>query len=271
MKRIVLLWFFWVLSAESGELTISVEPTYPAEQLELIFKPLSQLLKAETGHTLKLVPSMNYYFYWKDAVTDRPDLTFDAPHVASYRITKNGYKPLVKTVEPTIFHLIVDQGSAKDIKHKDDLITKRIATLQHPSMASILYEKWYGHSIVVPNKIIANYAWSDGIDLIFDGEADATIVPEWLLSLYPNFKSIKQSEAMLGMSILASPGLSDELTNKLKKVFLHMRYNNNAYESLVELNTNYFIDADSQEYQGLMDQIPESYIKSANSYLAGQH
>ncbi len=64
---------------------------------------------------------------------------------------------------------------------------------------------------------------------------------------------------------------SGELTHKLQQLLLHMRYNDAAYQALVELNTAFFVVADKQDYHGLMDHIPESYLKSANGYLAGKN
>ena len=271
MKIMALLSLLMVAAVTQAKvLTIAVEPTYPSEQLKEIFKPLGEWLKSEVGYDLKVVTSQNYYFYWKNAVNKRPDLTFDAPHIASYRMQENGYRPLVATKEPTIFHLVMDQDKYPQKISDIDLISKRIATVQHPSIASILYEKWFAGSVVMPSKILANYSWVDGVNSIFDGQADATIIPGWLLSLYPNFKSVKQSKPLAGMTILASPTLSDELVEKIRIALLNMKNNDSAYDALVELNTEYFIDASQTAYSGLVELFPDSYLSAAKMHLADQ-
>ena len=65
-------------------LTLAIEPTYPQSQLQTVFQPLCAWVKEKTGYELRLVSSQNYYYYWKDTHHKKPDLSFDAPHVASH-------------------------------------------------------------------------------------------------------------------------------------------------------------------------------------------
>ncbi|WP_395377392.1 phosphate/phosphite/phosphonate ABC transporter substrate-binding protein [Marinicella sp. W31] len=258
-------------SVSSRTFTIAIEPNYPNQQLEQMIKPLSDWLKSQTGHDLKLVPAENYYLYWKDTVLEQPDLTLDSPHITSYRIQERNYKPLVRTAEATYYHLVVDY----DLHQSDPYLVenmpgKRIATLQHPSMASILYEKWYGGSAIMPAKILARYSFQDGIDLIFDAEADATIIPEKMLALYPNFVSVKKSEAVLGLTLSVAPHINDNTALAIQQALLNAKDDSNAYEALVEWNTSHFVEAQEAEYVDLVSLIPRSYMDSAREAFAAK-
>ena len=251
--------------------TIAIEPTYPSVQLEQMVQPLSDWLESKTGHNLKLVPSRNYYDYWKNTVVEEPDLTLDSQHITSYRIQEKNYKPLVRTAEPSYYHLVVDyETHQNDPNLIENMPGKRIATLQHPSMASILYEQWYGKSAIMPAKILSRYSFQDGIDLIFDAEADATIIPEKLLSLYPNFVSIKKSKALMGLTLSVAPHINDNTALALQQVLLSMKDDDNAYDALVEWNTSHFIEANEAEYVDFVSLIPKSYIDSASGAFASK-
>lgn len=253
---------------DGRKLTIAVEPTYSVTQLEQMLKPLSEWVKKNTTHELKLVPYTSYINYWDSIHQQKPDLALDPSHIASHRINQQNYQALVRTVEPAVLHLIVDQQQTKDIERIEDfLLSKKIAALHHPSMASILYERWFGGSIIMPDKVPVHYSYSEGIDMIFDAQAGATIVPEWLLNLYPNFKSIKQSKPELGLTLLASPGLDAETVREIKNAFIAMKGQRDAYEALVEWNTKYFVEAKNEEYKGLSHVIPTDDLTTALMYL----
>jgi len=258
-------------NASSRTFTIAVEPTYPNEQLEQMIKPLSNWLKSKTGHELKLVQSENYYLYWKDAVLEQPDLTLESPHIAAYRNHENDYRPLVRTAEPTYYHMVVDYALFDNDPYiQETIIGKKIATLQHPSMASILYEEWFSGSAIMPPKVLARYSFQDGIDLIFDGQAEATILPEKLLSLYPNFVSVKKSKPFLGLTLSVAPHINDNTAMAIQEVLLSMKDDSNAYDALVEWNTSHFVRADATEYANMDNMIPKSYMEAAREIIASK-
>jgi hypothetical protein len=252
---ISLIWAF--NGAHAYELTIATGPNFPREQLDQVFEPLSQQIKAATGYQLKVVSSMNYYFYWKDATRKRPDLSFDDPHVAAYRIKHLGYIPLVKSNEPTIYHLIMGKDRAHNESALDELNTQKLITMQHPSIASILFEDWFAASVVLPTRLIAGYAWSDCLDSLQSGKSQAAIVPHWLLNGQSEYVSVKQSVPYLGTSILAAPDLDPDLLGAIKSALLTIDKGN---ESLHSLNTEKFVAVDPSEYSAYIDLIPRQYL-----------
>ena len=267
----ILTGLFFSANLYSRTFTIAVEPTYTNDQLEQMLKPLSQWLKAKTGHDLELVPAENYYLYWKDTVLEQPDLTLDPPHIAAYRIQQNHYKPLIRMAEPTYYHLVVDAAAFEGDNHvKDTLRGKKISTLQHPSMASILYEQWYDDSVIMPQKVLARRSFQDGVDLIFDQQADATIIPEKLLSLYPNFVSVQKSEPFLGLTLSVAPHIQTNSAYALQQVLLEMHNDPDAYEALVEWNTSHFVEAQEAEYVDMVSLIPSNYMEAAKEILASK-
>ena len=104
-----------------------------------------------------------------------------------------------------VFHLVTDTDTeAPELGY---FVDKTIATVQKPSMASIFYEQWFEQTEVKPRKAFAQAGWTDAIQAMEADRAHAAIVPDWLLQDNPHLVSVKQSQSLPGMSILASPDL----------------------------------------------------------------
>ena len=237
-------------------LTLAIEPTYPQSQLQTVFQPLCAWVKEKTGYELRLVSSQNYYYYWKDTHHKKPDLSFDAPHVAAHRIDVHGYQPLVKAAHPMVFHLVTDtETEAPELGY---FVDKTIATVQKPSMASIFYEQWFEQTEVKPRKAFAQAGWTDAILAMEADRAHAAIVPDWLLQDNPHLVSVKQSQSLPGMSILASPDLDPAVAQHIGQALQNLR--NTAPELLQQMNIDSFVPAYAEEFEGLSELIPQEFL-----------
>ena len=84
----------------AAQYTFAVEPAYPAEQTQAIYKPLLSYLSKATGEQFTLVTSKNYHFYWRDIrAGSSSDFAYDEAHLADYRISHSQYVPLVQATE----------------------------------------------------------------------------------------------------------------------------------------------------------------------------
>ncbi len=237
--------------------TLVIEPSYPINQAKEIYQPFRSWLSKETGYDLELIIDKNYYTYWYQAQKDDlPDFTLDAPHIASYRMNFKNYTALATTIEPLSFHLISLQEPAKDESVQDFMVSKKIVMLPSPSLATIYFKQWFTDLFEAPMKDISALSWQECVEIVFDGGAQAAIVPNWMYNLYPNFSSLIESKKTPGVTFTASPNVPKEVVDKFHSVLLSMKDKDSAYDVLVELNTEGFKQPNPSDFQELTDLLP---------------
>ncbi len=261
-------------SAQAKTYTIVVEPIYPTYQSKAVYEPLENWLSEKTGYDIEIIIDINYGFYWKNANGTRmPDFSLDASHVASYRQNVKGYKPLVTTQESVSFHLISLDVPKENQTINEFFIGKKIAMLPKPSYATKFFTVWFPDLFSSPSKDITALSWQDTIDSIFDGVADAAIVPDWVLELYPSFNSLLVSQELPGPTFMSSPNVPADVAQEFKSALLALKEEqNNSYEVLVELNTKGFKEVEENQFADLSDMLPtrQNYIKYKEQRLLAQ-
>jgi len=243
--------------AQAAKYTLVIEPTFPVEQGKQVYEPLRLWLNKKTGHNIQLIIDSNYYFYWRNANGSRaPDFTFDAPHVASFRAQQKGYTAIASTIEPLSYHLISLDEPKEGETVQDFMVNKRIVMLPSPSLASVYFNEWFTDLFAAPKKDVTALSWQESVEIVFDGSAQAAIVPNWMYNLYPNFASLIQSENIPGSTFMASPNVPAEVVEVFKSALLSLTDDDAAYEVLVELNTDGFKQPNIDEYQDLIKLLP---------------
>ncbi|WP_395373771.1 PhnD/SsuA/transferrin family substrate-binding protein [Marinicella sp. W31] len=245
-----------VSCALSRDLTLLVEPTYSSAEIEGYVESINTQLQASIGYEIRVVKPKNYYYYWRDLSRNQTDLVLESPHIAAYRIHQLGYKPVVRKTTPLAFHLAVHKDDYSTFSNADVLKSKRIATLPHPSLPSILFENWYTNSVVQPRKILADQSWHDGIEIIESGKAEATIIPDEFMASHSDFISIKKSDDFLGLSLLSSPTLAPDLVRQIKEALLAPNHTNPDQAILYE-------EAQLTDYLDYLSMIPQKYLEVA--------
>ncbi len=244
------------VTATGKSLTLEIVSTYPPEKAQRVYEPLRKWLSEKTGYEITLSLPKNYYFYWRNAQRTMPDLTLDDPHVASWRIKEKGYEPLARKEENITYHLITEQEPAKDQKLNAFMVGKKVIVLPSPSLSSIYFDRWFTDLFQQPVKAASALSWRDAVEQIFDGEAQAAIIPDSTYRLYPNFFSLKHSQSLPGRVFLASPALNLATTNKIRKALLDMGGDNAGYSALVELNSQNLVPASKSDYADLYRLLP---------------
>jgi len=237
--------------------TLVIEPTYPVEQGKEVYEPFRVWLSKKTGHSIEIVIDNNYYFYWRSANGSRlPDFTFDAPHVAAFRAQKKGYKAIATTIEKLSYHLISLDEPKKGESVQDFLVSKKIIMLPSPSLATVYFNQWFTDLFATPTKDVTALSWQETIEIVFDGSADAAIVPDWMFNLYPNFASLIESKKIPGNTFMASPNVPEDVVQDFQNALLSLIDDESAYDVLVELNTEGFEKADISQYKELVKFLP---------------
>ena len=235
--------------AFAAEYRFSAEPFYSPEAAKDIYKPLLDYLSRETGETFVLVAPANYGAYWRSLVQGAAiDFSFDEAHFADYRITRMHFEPLVRTAETTSYTLLANLDYQD--KGPESLKDKSIATMPAPSLGYALLTQFYPNPIEQPRFLSAARSWRDGVQIVFDGEAEAAIVPTWLKDTYPNLASIKTSQQLPGPAVLASPVVPVDVRDKVRSALLKLGDVPELGELLLELGISKFVPATAGEYAG---------------------
>ncbi len=237
--------------AHSQTINLTVEAIYPPQQAELVYQPLVDWLEKKTGFEVEINSADNYYFYWRDAKNLNPDFTFDAPHVAAYRMAEKNYEPILRVAADQRYYLVTNQNLdlSKDVGQQ--LVGQRVITFPSPNIGSLLYSQWFTDLFLQPQKVVTALSWKDVINQVFSGEAEAAIIPEYLYRLYPNLLVLKESQPFPGQVFLASPTVSANIKSSVIRALNEINDSDDAYLILTELNAEQLKPVDVKDYQGL--------------------
>lgn len=239
----------------ADKFTLLVEATYAPDRGKEVYETFRKWLEKQIGHEIEIIIDNNYYLYWRQAKGDKtPDFTFDSPHIAAYRAINKQYQPVAVTQEDLVFHLISLEEVPEGSTVEKYLTNKQVAMLPNPSLASLYFKQWFDDLFASPKKNVAALDWQETIDIVYDGEAQAAIVPQWVYNLYPNFISLKQSPSLPGRTFMASPNVPQKIIDKLQNVLLTMHeMTDDGYDSSYELNTAGFKEVNFSRYNSLVD------------------
>src|SRR3546814_14946124 len=83
--------------------TVSVEPSYPAQQAHDVYQPLLEYLSKATGQRFVLHYPSNYHLMWRDIRNNTPvDFAFEEAQFTDFRAQRFGFVPLARTTEPSV-------------------------------------------------------------------------------------------------------------------------------------------------------------------------
>ncbi len=260
IKNLSLLFILISTISIADKYTLVIEPTFPIEQGMQVYEPLREWLSKKTGHEIEIIIDKNYYSYWRSANGSRkPDFTYDAPHIAGFRAEKNRYIPIATTIEQLSFHLISLDIPAKGESVEDFLVNKKVVMLPTPSLATVYFNQWFTDLFSTPKKDVTALSWQETIEIVFDGSAQAAIVPDWMFNLYPNFASLQESEKISGSTFMASPDLPKEVVEVFQNALLSLVDDEAAYDVLTELNTEGYKKPKEGEFKDLVKLLPRAF------------
>lgn len=227
-------------SAIADTYTISVEPNYPKEQAQEIYKPLLAYLSKSTGHSFTLSTANNYHAYWKDVLTNKAtDFSFEEAHFADFRMQRFGFVAMVRVAEPTQFSLLVSPENKA--KGTSGLFAGTIVSMPAPSLGYLFLSELFPNPIAQPEIMSTAYTWKDGVDRVFSQEAVGAIAPMYIAQLYPNLESVYQSRILPGRSMNASKKVPANVRTAVTNAMLKLHKDPNLNEVLTELGTSQFV------------------------------
>jgi ABC-type phosphate/phosphonate transport system substrate-binding protein len=245
-------------AARAADLKLMVEPFYTPERAAEVYQPLIAYLNSATGHNIELVTSRNYHFFWRDVRQNvAVDLMLAEPPITDFRVRRFQAEPLVRTAEPTSYTLL-----ASDMLENptvESLVGRNIVTMPSPSLGFALLLEFYPNPVSQPNILSSASSWRDGVEIVFAGESDATIVPTWLKDQYPNLIPLRTSREFPGIALSASAGLDPAIKQAITDALLKLHEDPSVYEVLNELGITRFEATSAAEYAGAEQMLREFY------------
>ena len=249
-------------STPGAEYNFAVEPTYTPERAKEVYEPLIAYLNKSTGHTFKLVVARNYAFYWND-LRKRTDLhfVFDEAHFTDFRIQRSNYEPLVKSSIPSSYSLLTQENIEEG--NTQAFVARSLVTMPAPNLGFALLLEYFPNPMQQPDVRSLATSWRDTVEIVFAGEADATMVPSWLKDQYPNLIPVITTREFPGPAISAHPDVPADVKAKVKEAMMVLHEDESLYEVLNELGTPQFVEATAAEYRG-----SEAMLKNFYGYRA---
>lgn len=247
-------------SVSAAEYTFAVEPSYTADKAQEVYKPLIDYLAKATGEKFTLVASKNYHFYWSDLRANKNwSFVFDEAHFTDYRIKRFNYQPLVRTAENASY-VLLSQDEVPD-NNPQALVAKSISTMPAPSLAFSLLLEIFPNPMQQPDIRTNPTSWKDTVDIVFAGEADSAMVPNWLYMQYPNLIPVATTREFPGAAVSAAPDVPEEIKQKVREALLKLHEDQDMYNVISELGISQFVEANAGEYAG-----SESMLKNFFGY-----
>ena len=235
--------------ARAADFTVTVEPNYPPAQAQDVYRPLLAYLSKATGHRFILKTSGNYHVYWRDLRSATPtDFAFEEAHFTDYRVNHQRFTPLVRVTDPTKFTLLVDAANAD--AGPNGLIGRRIASMSAPSLGYLLLGELYKNPIAQPEIQSVAASWKDGVEMVFNSETDAAMVPGYIAQTYPNLVPVATSRDFIGRAFSASPRVPMDVRKKVADALLRLHKDQSLYDVINELGATQFVPTSAAEYAG---------------------
>lgn len=250
--------FSVMTTVSAAEYNFAVEPTYTPERAREVYEPLISYLDKATGQTFKLVVARNYAFYWND-IRNRKDLhfVFDEAHFTDFRIQRFGYEPLAKSSVPSSYSLLTQDDVAPG--NVQAFVARSLVTMPAPNLGFALLLEYFPNPMQQPDLRSLATSWRDTVEIVFAGEADATMVPTWLSNEYPNLLPVITTREFPGAAVSASADVPADVKTAVKEALLRLHEDPALFEVLNELGMPQFVEATAAEYKGSEQMLKNFY------------
>lgn len=243
---------------QARALNLVVEPLYPPERSRDVHKPLIDYLRESTGLDIQLVTPENYHKYWTQIrVREDFDLVYDAPHMTDFLIQRRDYEPLAKADTPTRFTLVA--GYSLEEPSLDAVLGRSIVTMSAPSMGYMLLMQMFPNPLRQPNITSAAQSWEDAVQIVFDQDADAAMLPSWMADRYPQLTPIQPTENYPGKTVSASPNVSAADREAVLQALLEAEESDYMPDISFELQVEAFEPATPEDFRGHMQLLENLY------------
>ena len=237
-----------VNTAQAATYTFVVQPILPPDRTIKAFTPLTEYLSKATGHTFKLVTSLNFLSYWQNMKkSGKYDFILDAAHLTDYRLKRMNFKVLAKRADSVSYALVTSEDAA--IIEPEELIGKSLATIGSPSLGMLRLEEMFPNPLRQP-VIIEVDSSPDSIQKVLDGKVLAAIVPTPLVGGFPSLLTITTTELVPHTAISAAPTVPADVQTAVRKALIEADKTEAGKKMLAEINFPSFEKTNAKTYDG---------------------
>lgn len=97
------------------------------------------------------------------------------------------------------------------------------------------------------------------MQIVFDEDADAAMLPGWMAQRYPQLAPIETTDSYPGKAVSASPNVSAEDRQAVKQALLDLSESGHASDISFELNVDGFEEAQPEDFRGHMPLLENLY------------
>ncbi len=232
-------------------LTLLVHPVFTPDQAELVYRPLINYLNSATRHEFELVTPRDFHRYWLDTRRGEalPDLTLEDAHMVAYRMSRFGFTPLAKPEQPATFSLMT--SDLREEQRLEFFVGRRVSSMPAPSLGYLVLASWYDNPMAQPVFFSNASSWLDAVEIVFNLEADAAIVPHNLVDRYVNLDIVATSPEFPGTTVAASPNVPESVREEITDALVALQDDPEYYDALFEMDIDRFVPADPDDYEGL--------------------
>lgn len=235
-------------SLQAASYTFVVQPIFPPDRTIKAFTPLTEYLSKTTGHTIKLVTSINFLSYWQNMKKPgKYDFILDAAHLTDYRIKRMNFKVLAKRADAVSYALVTNEEAA--IIEPEELIGKTLATIGSPSLGMLRLEEMFPNPLRQP-VIIEVDSSPDSIQKVLDGKVLAAIVPTPLVGGFPELLTITTTEQVPHTAVSAAPTVPADVRAAVRKALVNANKTEAGKKMLDEINFPSFEKTNAKTYDG---------------------
>lgn len=236
------------LPAMAAELTFAVHPVLPQARTVQVYQPLANYLSRVTGQKIRLVTNSNFLTHWQAMKRDKYDLILDGPHFTDYRVKNMGYTVLAKLPDVVSYTLVSNENLM--IMEPSELVGKTIATTASPAIGALRLVELYPNPLRQPT-IVETPDSEQAAELTVQGKVAAAMIPAPLVGRYPSLVTVVTTEQLPSPGISASPAVSPELQQALRRALLDAPNSADGRKALEALNAPVLEPADNKSFQGL--------------------
>jgi len=248
-RRIILLLLLVLTpTVQAATYTFVVQPIYSPQKTIEAFTPLTKYLSNKTGHTIKLVTTINFLSYWQTMrKPGKYDFILDAAHLTDYRLKRMNFKVLAKRADAVSYTLVTNENSA--IIDPEELIGKSLATIGSPSLGMLRLEEMFPNPLRQPVIIEVDNSL-DSIKKVLNGKAQAAIVPTPMVGNYPNLLTIVTTEQVPHTAVSAAPNVPADVRTAVRKALIDADKTEDGKAMLAAINFPAFQKTNAAAYEG---------------------
>ena len=247
-RAVIMILCLAATTAQAATYTFVVQPILPPDRTIKAFTPLTDYLSKNTGHTFKLVTSLNFLSYWQNMKKPgKYDFILDAAHLTDYRLKRMNYKVLVKRADAVSYTLVT--GENADVLDPEELIGKSLATIGSPSLGMLRLEEMFPNPLRQPVIVEVDNS-PDSIQMVLDGKVLAAIVPTPLVGGFPELLTITVTEQVPHTAISAAPNVPADVQSAVKQLLLDASKTPEGQKMLADIKFPSFEATNAKAYEG---------------------